>query len=86
MDDEGIKAEDAVLIKNGKLGRALLDTTVSGIAFENGEGKYALSETMVNGNLGDIVKNIRDISKEVVCDGSSVVPYIAVDGVVISGK
>lgn len=53
---------------------------------ENGEVKYALSETMVNGNLGDIVKNIRDISKEVVCDGSSVVPYIAVDGVVISGK
>ncbi|SER61098.1 PmbA protein [Butyrivibrio fibrisolvens] len=53
---------------------------------ENGEVKYALSETMVNGNLGDIVKNIRDISKEVVCDGGSVVPYIAVDGVVISGK
>lgn len=41
---------------------------------------------MVNGNLGDIVKNIRDISKEVVCDGGSVVLYIAVDGVVISGK
>ena len=41
---------------------------------------------MVNGNLGEIVKNIRDISKEQICDGSSVVPYIAVSGVVISGK
>ena len=53
---------------------------------ENGEIKYAVSETMVNGNLGEIVKNIRDISKELVCNGGSVVPYIAVDGVVISGK
>ncbi|WP_026498207.1 TldD/PmbA family protein [Butyrivibrio sp. WCD2001] len=53
---------------------------------KNGEVKYAVSETMVNGNLGEIVKNIRDISKELVCDGGSVVPYIAVDGVVISGK
>ncbi|WP_026653455.1 TldD/PmbA family protein [Butyrivibrio proteoclasticus] len=53
---------------------------------ENGEIKYAVSETMVNGNLGEIVKNIRAISKEQVCDGYVVVPYIAVDGVVISGK
>ena len=53
---------------------------------ENGEIKYAVSETMVNGNLGEIFKNIRDISRELVCNGNSVVPYIAVDGVVISGK
>lgn len=53
---------------------------------ENGEIKYAVSETMVNGNLGEIFKNIRAVSKEQVCDGNSVIPYIAVDGVVISGK
>ncbi len=53
---------------------------------ENGEVKYAVAETMVNGNLGEIVKNIRAISSEVVCDGGSVIPYIVVDGVVISGK
>ena len=53
---------------------------------ENGEIKYAVSETMVNGNLGEIFKNIRAVSKEQVCDGYSAVPYIAVDGVVISGK
>ncbi len=53
---------------------------------ENGEIKYAISETMVSANLGEIVKNIRAVSKELVCDGSTVVPYIAVDGVVISGK
>ncbi|MBR1650223.1 MAG: hypothetical protein IJ691_03585 [Lachnospiraceae bacterium] len=34
----------------------------------------------------EIFKNIRAVSKEQVCDGNSVIPYIAVDGVVISGK
>ena len=41
---------------------------------------------MVNGNLGEIVKHIRAVSKELYMDGGMVVPYIAVDGIVISGK
>ncbi len=53
---------------------------------ENGKIKTAVSETMVNGNLGDVCRNIRAISKELVCSGSSVMPYIAVDGIIISGK
>ena len=53
---------------------------------ENGKVKGAVTETMVNGNLGEIVKHIRGISKEQLCSGGSVVPYIAVDGIVISGK
>ena len=53
---------------------------------ENGKIKCALAESMISGNLGDIIKNIRSISKETVCDGGSVIPYIAVDGVTISGK
>ena len=53
---------------------------------ENGRIKGAVTETMVNGNLGDAFNNIRGISKELLCDGSSVVPYIAIDGIVISGK
>ena len=53
---------------------------------ENGKVTRAVTETMVNGNLGEIVKNIRFISKELCVDGSMVVPYIAVDGIVISGK
>ena len=43
-------------------------------------------ETMVNGNLGDAFGNIRGISKELRCDGVTVIPYIALDGIVISGK
>lgn len=53
---------------------------------ENGKIKCALSETMVNGNLAEMFNNIRAISKEQICDGGSVLPYIAVDGIVISGK
>ncbi|MBO7649993.1 MAG: TldD/PmbA family protein [Lachnospiraceae bacterium] len=53
---------------------------------ENGKVGPAVMETMVNGNLGEIFKNIRGISKELLCDGGMVMPYIAFDGIVISGK
>ncbi len=53
---------------------------------ENGKVKCAVTETMVNGNLAEVVKHIRGISKELCVDGQAVVPYIAVDGIVISGK
>ena len=48
--------------------------------------KGAVTETMVNGNLGEAFRHIRGISKELLTDGSVVMPYIAVDGIVISGK
>ena len=53
---------------------------------ENGKIKCAVTETMINGNLAEVMKNITAISKEQICDGGSVVPYIAASGVVISGK
>ena len=53
---------------------------------ENGKVKCAVTESMVNGNLAEAFRHIRGISSEVLCDGGSVVPYIAVDGIVISGK
>ncbi len=53
---------------------------------ENGEIKGAVSETMINGNLGEMLKHIKAISKETIADGSMVLPYVAVNGIVISGK
>ena len=53
---------------------------------ENGKITGAVTETMVNGNLGEAFRHIRAISKEQVCNGGSVVPYIAADGIIISGK
>ena len=53
---------------------------------ENGKIGDAVSEVMINGNLAELFKNIRDISKEKEPDGSCSLPWIAFDGVTISGK
>ncbi len=53
---------------------------------ENGKVMDAVSETMINGNLADLLKNIRAISCEKEPDGSTSLPWIAFDGVTISGK
>ncbi|MBO4415919.1 MAG: TldD/PmbA family protein [Lachnospiraceae bacterium] len=90
--EEMIASVDKGLILGGfSGGQPGTNGEFSGVAknsflIENGKVKCAVTETMVNGNLGDAFKNIRSISKEVLCDGSSVVPYIAIDGIVISGK
>ena len=79
--EELIASVDKGLIMGGFSGVAK-----NSFLIENGKIKGAVTETMVNGNLGEVVRNIRGISKELKCDGGSVVPYIAVDGIVISGK
>ncbi len=53
---------------------------------ENGKITSAVSETMISGNLAELLKNLRAISKEVILDGSTVLPYAAFDNVTISGK
>ena len=63
----------------------------SGIAknsflIEDGEIKGAVSETMINGNLAELLQNVVAVSKETITDGNCVLPYVAVDKIVISGK
>lgn len=53
---------------------------------ENGEVKYPISETMITSNLYDLFNNIDDISVEVINTGNSILPWIKVSGVNISGK
>lgn len=53
---------------------------------EGGKIKEAINETMISCNLLDMLKNIRAISSEQTCNGYYKLPYIAFDGVVISGK
>ncbi|MBQ6668759.1 MAG: TldD/PmbA family protein [Deltaproteobacteria bacterium] len=53
---------------------------------ENGKIGPALSETMISGNMADMLKHLRAISAEQVVDGMSVLPYMAFDGITISGK
>ncbi len=63
----------------------------SGIAknsflIEDGEIKGAVSETMINGNLAEMLQNVVAVSKETIAGGNCVLPYVAVDKIVISGK
>ncbi len=53
---------------------------------ENGKIAHALNETMINGNLADLLLNIKALSSDIVKDGGSVLPWAAFDNVLISGK
>ena len=53
---------------------------------ENGKITVALKETMISGCVPDMLNRIRDISSDVTQDGTMSVPYIAFDGITISGQ
>ena len=53
---------------------------------ENGKIAYALTETMISGNAAEMLMNIKEISKDTLVDGEVSVPYVAFEGVTISGK
>lgn len=55
-------------------------------AIKNGKIAGPVSETMISGNLQDLLLNVRAISRETTCNGTSVLPWIALDGVTVSGK
>ena len=52
----------------------------------DGEFAGAVSETMVSGNLLDMLQNVAGIGDEAVCDGNAAIPWAAFNGVTISGK
>ena len=53
---------------------------------ENGKVTTPLNETMIAGNLIDLLKNIKGISQERINYGSAIYPCLHVKGVTISGK
>ncbi len=53
---------------------------------EDGKISGAVNETMISGNLADLLHHLTAISAETVTEGSCVLPYMAFDGIVISGK
>lgn len=58
----------------------------NGFLIEDGKIVGAITETMISGNLFEMFRNIKDVSREVVCEGWTVTPYMSFDGVVVSGK
>ena len=53
---------------------------------ENGRIGQAVSETMISGNLAGMLKQVAGISRETVEDGTGSLPWLAVNGITISGK
>ena len=53
---------------------------------EDGKLRHPLSETMISGNLRDLVLAIRDVSRETVNFGSAEYPTVAAGGVTIHGR
>jgi len=45
-----------------------------------------VAETMVSGNMLEMLFNVAGVSAEVDCGGGAVIPWAAFNGVVISGK
>lgn len=58
----------------------------NGFMIENGKITHALAETMISGNLAEMLNNLVAISKETLVDGSLVAPYMAFGGITVSGK
>lgn len=63
---------------------------ISGVAknsyyIENGEIKHPISETMISGNTSKMFKNIKEISKERINFGYSIMPWVQIEGITISG-
>ncbi|WP_425447263.1 TldD/PmbA family protein [Dethiothermospora halolimnae] len=91
LDDMIKNVKKGILFCRYSGGRASSNGDLSGVAknsfyIEDGEIKYPISETMVSGNLYDIFMNIKDVSKERVNFGHSILPWIHTSGVTISGK
>ncbi len=53
---------------------------------EDGRIRGAVNETMINGNLLEMLKNVSAVSSERISNGSTVLPYLAVNHLVISSK
>jgi len=53
---------------------------------EDGEIKFPITETMVSGNLVEMMMNIKQISKERINSGYHNYPWIKFDGLTVSGK
>ena len=82
--------EKGILVCRFSGGEPANNGDFSGVAknsflIENGKVTMPVSETMISGNMAEMLNNVRGFSKETVCDGSTVLPYAAFDGVTVSG-
>ena len=91
IDEIIASVEKGILVGRFSGGQPSSNGDFSGVAknsflIENGKIGPALSETMISGNMADMLCRLRAISSEQCFDGMTVLPYMAFDGITISGK
>ena len=90
--DEIIKStKKGIILKRFSGGNPSDNGDFSGVAknsyyVEDGKVKFPISETMVSGNLVEMMMNISQISKERINSGYHNYPWIKFEGLTISGK
>lgn len=80
-----------VLVMRFSGGEPAASGEFSGVAknsflIENGKIAGALTETMISGCVPDMLNSIRAVSSDLLRDGTMSLPYMAFDGVTVSGK
>ena len=53
---------------------------------ENGKITEPVTEVMINGNIAAMLMELEGVSSEVSYDGYNAVPYMAFNGIIVSGK
>lgn len=91
IDDMIKETSFGIFVARFSGGSPSINGDFSGVAknsflIEDGKLTNALSETMISGNLADLLNSIVDISSEQELDGTNIIPYISFDGVTISGE
>lgn len=90
--DEIIKStKKGILLNRFSGGNPSDNGDFSGVAknsyyIEDGMIKYPISETMINGNLAEMMMNIKEISEERINSGYFNYPWIKFGGLTLSGK
>lgn len=83
--------EKGLMVMRFSGGQPAASGEFSGVAknsflIENGKISNAISETMISGCVPEMLTSIRDISKDIANDGNNSLPFVAFDGITISGK
>ena len=91
IDEIVASIDRGILVGRFSGGKPSSNGDFSGVAknsflIENGKIGPALSETMISGNMADMLLHLNAVSQEQVADGMTVLPYMAFDGITISGK
>lgn len=91
IDDMIKTVKKGILLRRFSFGNPGDNGDFSGVAknsyyIEDGEIKFPIKEVMITGNLFELFKNIKSISKETDNFGSAVIPWVKVSDLNISGN